>query len=257
MIGQLELDSHDIPVFRSKQSLATTTLKKMFRESRAYGLCDEHGTRVKKALPVVSTPTLERLLELIQRKKLDKNRQKAAAAIFIALYCGVPYHNIPDISLSGELGVIKYKNQTFLPCTRIGMQKLWLYGVQHKVCDANNQPPLEDLLKIFSLPVDLYDTFSHALSLLKTGLPEPQRILNVLRSLGLPRSIFFPQLVFLGRLEKLKASNELKSLFMLPWSRIPPYDKGLVVIRHFDDEVGFNFKKKNTTPRDFGISLDH
>ena len=257
MIGQLELDSHDIPVFRSKQSPATTTLKKMFRESRAYHLCDEHGFRVNKALPVVSTATLERLLELIQRKTSNTNRQKAEAAIFIAIHCGVPYHNIPDVSLSREIGVIKYKNQSFLPCTRIGMQKLWLYGVQHKVCDANNQPPLEDLLKIFSLPVDLYPTFSHALSILKTGLPEPQGILNALRSLGLPRSIFFPQLVFLGRLERLKASNELKSLFMLPWSRIPPYDKGLVVIRHFDDEVGFNFKTKTTTPRDFGISLDH
>lgn len=257
MIGQLELDSHGVPVFRRKQSLATTTLKKMFRESRAYGLCDDHGSRVKKALPIVSTPTLERLLELIQKKKIDKNRQKAAAAIFIAIYCGAPYHNIPDISFSRCSGFLEYKNQTFLPCTRTGMQKLWIYGVRHEVCDANIQPPLEDLLKIFSLPVDLYDTFSHALSILKTGLPEPQGILNALRSLGLPRSIFFPQLVFLGRLERLKASNELKSLFMLPWARIPPYDKGLVVVKLFNDEVGFTFKKKNTTPRDFGISLDH
>lgn len=257
MIGQLELDRHDTPIFRSIHTANTARFKQMFRESNGYGLCDKNGRRVSKSLPVVTLCRLEKLAEIIQSRKEDKVRLKSAAAIFVAIYCGVPYHNIPEITFNQKTGVLKYRGKDFLPSTEAFMLKLWNYGVRQGSCDANIEPPLDSLRKVFSVPVDLYTTFGRALSSVKTGLPEPQAILNMLRSLKMPRSIFFPQQVFLGRLERLKASNQFKSLFLLPWSRIPPYDNGLTIMKHFEDEVSFNFNRRNHAPQDFVVAVVH
>lgn len=231
MIFPHVLDRRGQPIFLRDRGLTKLELHDAFINSRGYGLVSRNGDRLDKPVARIHRKAVERLIELIYSRSAAIERRKAAASIYLGLYCGVPYHNLQELDFSQEDGFLYFKHQLFLPFTKPGLEQLWRFGVNKGICDSVCPPPLEEMTRVFSFHPDAQKTAFLAFSMLRDGLVNTKSIVNCLRANGLPRSPFYPQAAFVARVDRFEAPNQFKSLFFLPWARIPPYLEGPTVIQ--------------------------
>lgn len=217
--------SHETTNFEISYLVENERHQNLFLQSRAYALITENGKSRNVQDPRLRKTSIMYLQRLILDKHTDEEHRRAASAIFIAVYCGVPYHSLANLRICNNTGFLKYHQSDFLPYRQDAAQIFREAIVTQGVTDERDLASVSDMLKVVQIrhtpknPFCVVRTFQLALFYARRWLPDPVIFHNVLRSANMPRSLFYPQRLFAKRVMSLEASDAFKAQYFLPWVR--------------------------------------